>query len=554
MVVQRKSRQKRRQLGQTFSGLSALRGSLRATMAALLLAAVAGCASEPDAGATKRSAAIGDFAGGVSGDEPRATLVAQEALAAGGTAADAAVAMSFALAVTYPAAAALGGGGSCLIYDQATQTAETLNFLPVRAIGGGIIAVPGIVRGLAALHSRYGRINWGRLIGPAERMARRGHPASRALAKVLQAARPIILGDTGLRTLFTSQSGQLLREGDPLSQIPLSAVLAQIRIRGPGEFYVGQAANNLVAGARGTGGAISLSDLRNYRPSWHETASMKVGGLIYHTSPGPMSGGLIAGQMWAMLSENDRFADAKGAERAHLIAEVSARAYGDRGGSISRPLSTFRAHALMTGYRSDRHSLAPTRRQTKLSPELGVGGATGFVIVDQEGSAVACTLSMGRSFGAGRADRLTGVVLAAPMAPGDLDFIGPAIVVNAAGRLVMAVAAVGGPAAPAAMAQSALMAVLSGESLETASAAPRIFHPGDPDQAYVEIGASGVIVSALRKKGHTLRIADQLGRVNAIFCPGGLAPGGQTGDPTGDQNCQLISDTRGYGLAIGGDF
>jgi len=518
---------------------------------ALGLALVAGCASESGSGKNASAGKPSTFVGGVSGDEPRASLVAQEVLAAGGTAADAAVAMSFMLSVTYPAAASLGGGGSCLVYDQATQSAEVLNFLPIQATSGGIIAVPGTVRGLAALHSRYGRISWGRLIGPAEQIARRSHPVSRALAKVLQDAKPVILGDVGLRAIFLSDTTGVLKEGDPLSQIPLSAVLAQIRVRGPGEFYVGQAASNLIAGARGPGGAMSLSDLRNYRPSWHDTASMKLDGMTYHTSPGPMAGGTIAGQMWAMLSGDERFKKAKGAGRAHLLAEVSARAYADRDSNISRPLSSFRAHALMTGYQPDRHTPAKADKQARLSPEMGAGGSTGFVVVDQEGSAVACTLSMGRSFGAGRADQLTGVVLAAPLSPGDLDFLGPAIVVDREGRLVMAATAVGGPSAPAALAQSALAAITSGESLETAGDAPRVFHPGNPDQAYVETDMSGPAVIALRKYGHTLRVADKLGRVNAIFCPGGLA---SSDDDDDGRNCQLRADKRGYGLAIGGRF
>jgi len=518
-------------------------------LAMMLNAALIGCSANGDDAQT-RPAAAGDFIGGVSGDEPRATLVAQEVLGAGGTAADAAVAMSFALAVTYPAAAALGGGGSCLVYDRATQSAETLNFLPAQAASGGIIAVPGTVRGLAALHSRYGRISWGRLIGPAEQMARRGHPVSRALATVLQTTRPVIVGDIGLRDLFVGENDQVLKEGDPLSQIPLSAVLAQIRVRGPGEFYVGQAANNLVAGARSPGGALSLSDLRNYRPSWHETASMKINGMTYHTIAGPMSGGTIAGQMWAMLSLDDRFKKTAVGQRPHLVAEASARAFGDRGSNISRPLSTFRAMTLMAGFQSDRHAAVPTDRQTELSPELGIGGATSFVIVDQEGSGVGCTLSMGRSFGAGRADRLTGVVLSAPLLPGDLDFLGPAIVVNAEGNLVMVASAVGGPAAPAAMAQGALTAITSGQGLQAASDAPRTFHAANPDQAYVEPEMAGTTVTGLRRYGHTLRVAKGLGRVNAILCPQGLSGGTKSGD----RSCQFRADKRGYGLAAGGAF
>jgi len=536
MLDHRKTERRRRQRGIAVIGLLAV--------------AVAACSADPNASTSKAGEAISGFVGGVSGDEPRATLVAQDVLAGGGTAADAAVAMTFALSVTYPAAAALGGGGSCLIFDAATQSSETLNFLPVHPASGGSIAVPGTVRGLAALHSRYGRKSWRRLLEPAEQMARRGHPVSRALAKVLQAARPVILGDMGLKSIFVTDGDHVLVEGDPLSQVPLSAVLAQIRVRGPGEFYVGQAANNLVAGARGAGSAMAMTDLRNYRPSWHETSSMKMEGLVFHTSPGPMIGGTIAGQMWAMLSEEERFAKSAaqddGVDTAHLLAEVSARAYSDRGANVSRPLSTFRAHAMMTSYRAERHVPGRPEATSRLSPELGLDSATGFAIVDQEGSAVACTLSMGRSFGAGRADRLTGVVLAAPMVAGDLDFLGPVIVVSDEGRLVMAAAAVGGPAAPAALAQGALTAINSGKDLVPSIDAARVFHPNNPDQVYVEPDMNGAVVAALRQRGHTLRVTDKLGRVNAILCPGGLA--------RDNQKCQFRADPRGYGLAAGGDF
>jgi gamma-glutamyltranspeptidase / glutathione hydrolase len=507
--------------------------------------ALSGCGSDPEIKELQLGEVIEGFVGGVSGDEPRATLIAQDVLASGGTAADAATAMALAMSVTYPAAASLGGGGACLVSDSATQTVETLNFLPSAAVGGGLVAVPGMVRGIASLHSRYGRMSWEVLISKAEELARKGHNVSRALADPMTAARPIILSDPGLSAILMTPSGKVLREGNLLSQVPLSSVLAQLRVRGPGEFYFGRVATNLVNGARDAGGALTMSDFRNYQPSWHETVSVKRGDLVFHTSRGPMTGGIIAGQMWAMLKEGGRSAKMDAAQRAHLMAEVSMRAYAERGSNAARPLSVFRAHALMTGYLPNRHDAPKSSKRPALRPEQGTRGSTAFVVVDREGSAVSCILTMGRPFGIGKADRVTGIVMSAAPMHEDLEFLGPVIVLNKTGNLILAAASAGGPAAPAALADGALSATEEGK-LDQAVDAPRLFHPGNPDVLYVEPEMTSEVITSLRRRGHALRVAKNLGRVNAIYCPGGLS----------DKNtsCEYKSDKRGFGLAAGGQF
>jgi gamma-glutamyltranspeptidase / glutathione hydrolase len=517
----------------------------RVLLSAFVAVGLAACSSEPEVVKLQLGEVIEGFVGGVSGDEPRASLVAQDVLASGGTAADAATAMALVMGVTYPAAASLGGGGSCLISDSATQTVETLNFLPVPAVGGGLIAVPGMVRGIAALHSRYGRMSWEVLISKAEELARKGHNVSRALADPMKAARPVILNDLGLSEIFMTPSGKVLGEGSLLSQIPLSSVLAQLRVRGPGEFYFGNVATNLVNGAQSAGGALTMSDFRNYQPSWHETVSVRRGDLVYHTSRGPMTGGIVAGQMWAMLKEGGRSTKMDAAQRAHLMAEVSMRAYAKRGSNAARPLSVFRAHALMTGYLPNRHDPLKAVTRPALRPEQGTRGSTAFVVVDREGSAVSCVLSMGRPFGAGKAERLTGIVLSSPPKHEDLEFLSPVIILNKEGRLILAAAAAGGPAAPAALADGALSATEEGK-LSDAVDAPRLFHPGNPDVLYVEPEITSPVVSSLRRRGHTLRAAQNLGRVNAIYCPGGL--------DANNAVCEYKSDQRGFGLAAGGQF
>ena len=164
-----------------------------------------GCGeSRPPVGAVGN---VVGFSGGAAADEPRAVIVASEVLSAGGTAADAAVALYFTLTATYPVAASLGGGGVCLVFAAPTGTAESLEFLPRPAVRGGSVAVPGSVRAMSALHARYGRLRWEQLVSPAENMARVGHPISRALARGIRALAKKIEGDEGLENLFKGRAG-----------------------------------------------------------------------------------------------------------------------------------------------------------------------------------------------------------------------------------------------------------------------------------------------------------------------------------------------------------
>ena len=136
---------------------------------------------------------IKGFLGGAVADEPRAALVAREILSRGGSAADAAVALGFALSVTLPSRAGLGGGGACIAYGADTKsinkgTPEAIMFLPVAGMLSGSnadrpAAVPMLPRGLYLLHARYGKLPFESLIVPAEQLARFGTPASRALVR-----------------------------------------------------------------------------------------------------------------------------------------------------------------------------------------------------------------------------------------------------------------------------------------------------------------------------------------------------------------------------------
>ncbi len=481
------------------------------------------------------------YVGGAVSDDPRATVVAFETLSAGGTVADAAVAMTFALSVTNPAAAGLGGGGACLIYDGVEGAIESLNFLPRAGAQGGPIAVPGTARGMEALHRRYGVLSWDNLVVQAEGLARRGTPISQSLALPLAAAAKEIQADANLAALFLGPDGAALAPGAVLKQIELAAVLAQIRVRGASDLYAGQSARTFLEGAAEAGALLTLADLRAYAPAWSDTLSLELAGEQIHVVPGVASGGVVAGQLWAMLAEDPRYLGGDESARAHLFAEASARAYGDQANAAANPLSVFRAQTLM----SDVSMTAKTAfAGGGLTPKVSAedAGATGFVVTDRNGSVVACTLTMGRAFGVGRTARPTGIILSPT--PKDVEtesMLAPVLVLRPEIPGVALAGAAGGPAGPAAIA--GLLLGVQSCGLEAALAAPRLVHPGAPDQVLMEARATPGQREGLSQRGHRIREFLSLGLVNGMTCGFGAE---------GQRTCLLAADPRGGGWAAGG--
>jgi gamma-glutamyltranspeptidase/glutathione hydrolase len=217
--------------------------------------------------------AVEGFGGAVAADEPRAVLIARDVLSANGTAADAAVALYFALSVTLPSSAGLGGGGICVVHNvnKEDDTSETvaLDFLP-RAVPGGPVALPGNVRGMAVLHARYGRMRWAQLLSAAESLATLGTPISRALAREVVTAGDILRADPDVARIFTKADGAFLDEGENLYQPQLAAVLSQIRQKGAGEFYTGAIARNIVIGMESLGAPIDIDALRKIVPEFRD--------------------------------------------------------------------------------------------------------------------------------------------------------------------------------------------------------------------------------------------------------------------------------------------
>jgi gamma-glutamyltranspeptidase/glutathione hydrolase len=301
---------------------------------------------------------IQGFAGIVVADEPAAALVGHRVLADGGSAADAAIATAFALSVTLPSQAGLGAGGVCMVYDRSKQKIDSLDFTPpLRAT-----PVPALTRGLYLLYVKYGgQVAWQQLVAPATAMARQGQPVSRALARHLVNWPSGAISEATKATFFHAD-GRALGEGEPLLQPALGATLARIGAFEAAAFYSGSGAERVAASYAATvSDAPGASDLRAYVASWRDPAQVAVGrDKVYFPAGAPANSG--EGLVWRLaIANQDQPGNNDAAERLKPILEF------------------FRT----------------------LSPAAQTA-ATGFVVLAKDGSAVACDISLGRMFGAGR--------------------------------------------------------------------------------------------------------------------------------------------------------
>lgn len=384
-------------------------------------------------GRVAEASALEAIAGGfVVSDEPQASLAARLVLEQGGSAADAAVALYFTLAITQPQAAGLGGGGICLVTNTRDKVTESIEFLPREATAGGGIAVPGNLRGFALLHARHGRNDWAPLLAPAERMAATGTPMSRAMVQSLTPYRNLLASQP---QLLPGYDGAPFRELQNLRQIQLAATLGQIRSQGVNAFYVGEGANRLAKGIQEAGGKVSASDLRNYRPTVSETQTIVANGVELHLPSASTGAGAYAANLWQVL-QSVPATDAAGASR--LAGETAARL----GAAINAA--------------NDQ-------------------GSTGFAVASARGDAVACAVTLNGAFGAQRAVHSRGITLATtpvdPVKGLASAFLSPIMVTGPKSESILFAGASGGNPAAVAGTQQTLRQTLTGEKTVAAALA-----------------------------------------------------------------------------------
>jgi gamma-glutamyltranspeptidase / glutathione hydrolase len=368
--------------------------------------------------------------GFVVGDEPLAVQAGASILKQGGSAADAATAIYFSLAATYPVAAGLGGGGVCVVRDPGSSRAESINFLSRDSAAAGAFGVPGNVRGFAVLQAAYGRLSWQRDVASGEGFAASGFPISQALEVRLRSAQNAIRLDANLAAEFLDESGVVKPVGTVVSNADLSATLSAIRIYGPNTLYTGGIAQKLVDYSLSQGGAIKLDELAGYPVVRDLPGQVRVGDELVYLPPSKVGAG---------------------AYEVALLGRVV-----DPQGQISAA-NPAAAIAQATKATLDQFGISTLPRDL---------GATGFAAVDGSGEAVACAVTLNGPFGSGHTATSSGVIFsrAPASAQGGYSgaFLTPIIAtLGGAGSPVLVGAGAGGPNGTAAITYALLRLALN---------------------------------------------------------------------------------------------
>lgn len=509
-----------------------------------------------------------------------------EILRRGGNAVDAAVAVGFALAVAYPEAGNIGGGGYMVIrmadgttaaldYRETAPAAASRNMFigaDGKTTGGSLIGptasgVPAVVAGLAEALRRFGTLPLSEVLEPAIRLAD-ALVVDTGLAVSISEARYRIEGFAGKSVFFPG--GEAPRAGSRFSQPALARTLRVIAAEGPGAFYKGSIADSIVAEMRRGGGLITHADLAAYRPLWREPVRSTYRGHTLLGMPPSSSGGTTMSEALNILEALGPVAPFGSAERVHALASSFQRAFIDRNSKLGDPAFSSPPVAALTS-KAYAARLVPTIDRNRATPTSQLAAwmregteTTHYSVVDPAGNAVATTTTINDLFGSGvyvagagfflnntmddfaaqpgRAN-LFGLVQGEvnAIAPGKraLSAMSPTIVLDPAGKLLLILGGRGGPRIITATTQVILNVIDHRMSLADAMSAPRIHHQALPDSIRVETGGlDAATIRALEAMGHTIyQQSPTSGKVVSIM----RVRGGYEG----------MDDPRGTGAAVG---
>lgn len=356
-----------------------------------------------------------------------ASDVGIEILQQGGNAIDAAVAVGFALAVTYPSAGNLGGGGFLVIHlpDGTVVTQDHREKAPAAAYeemfldtAGNVdrrrslysaqaAGVPGSVAGMLEALERYGSMSREQVVAPAIRLAAEGFALTEDLAtdfeRVLSS-----MGDYPASMAVFSNDGQPWQPGDIWQQTDLAETLRRISADGADGFYRGPTADLLVAEMQRLGGLITHQDLIDYDVQWREAIHGTYRGYDIWTMPPPSSGGVLLVQMLNMLESYDLGSKGWGSAGAiHLMVEAQRRAYADRASHMGDPDYYDVPVAMLTSKEYARHRFSDFNPDNASnSADIGAGSwpdesteTTHYSVMDADGMAVAVTTTLNLGYG-----------------------------------------------------------------------------------------------------------------------------------------------------------
>ena len=518
-------------------------------------------------------------------------VVAQEKLAArigadilrqGGNAVDAAVATGFALAVTYPRAGNIGGGGFMVIHlaernedvtidYRETAPAATKSDIFLGSDGKPDIAksrnsalaigVPGTVAGLAIALDKYGsgKFSLADVVKPGLALAANGTEISDDIADTLPFFRKRIERWSSSTKVFSRADGTPLREGDVLIQRDLAATLTAIVEQGPRGFYEGPVAEKLVKAIADAGGIMTTDDLKSYQPVIRAPVRGNYRGYDIVSMPLPSSGGTVLLETLNIL-EGFPMADMKQGSAAslHLIIEAMKRAYADRArylgdpAFVNAPMAALIAKDYAARQRAgiDLDRATPADALAARPPREG-SNTTHYSVVDSSGNAVSNTYTLNFPYGVGLVADGTGVLLnnelddftAAPGASNAFGLVGfeanlpgpgkrplssmsPTIVLKD-GKPVLVTGTPGGSRIISAVVQIVVNVLDYRMDVAAAVAAPRVHHQWMPDEVRVERGFPEETLAALKAKGHA--VIEPLGQTSANSIA--ITPNGLLGAP-----------------------
>jgi gamma-glutamyltranspeptidase / glutathione hydrolase len=358
--------------------------------------------------------------------EPLASEVGVQILKAGGNAVDAAVAVGFALAVTYPYAGNIGGGGFLLIrmadgkeilidYREEAPGAATRDMyldaqgkvIPGASTVGALSAgVPGTVAGLALAEREYGKLGLTRVMEPAIRLAEEGFPLSYWASQSLESHRELLSKFEESRRIFL-RSGDLYRPGDVLKQPELARTLRLIAREGPRAFYEGPVAREIVRTMKKYHGIVTLRDLEEYKAKERQPLEGHFRGYEVLAPPPPSSGGVALIEMLNILSPLDLGAP-DSYDSMHLVAEAMRRAYADRAAYlgdtdfVSVPVAGLTSPAYAAKLREEILTSKPNAPVAAGQPAaFERNDTTHFSVVDDAGDAVSNTYTLNGGYGSG---------------------------------------------------------------------------------------------------------------------------------------------------------
>ncbi len=525
-------------------------------------------------------------------EQSLASIVGKDVLASGGNAVDAAIAVDFALAVVFPTAGNIGGGGFAIVRTGPGKTlaldfrevapgaaTETMflddkgNPTDASIVGHRASGVPGAVAGMWALHGKLGKKPWAELVAPAIALAKDGFEVDSWLSSSLGRA------STKKRLLKSAATakqwyvgGEPVKPGTKITQPELAATLERIAAKGPDGFYKGETAQLVVDEMKRGGGIITAADLANYKVEWRTPLSFGYRGRTLTSMPPPSSGGVALAMTAGMLADVDLGKlPWHGLDHVHKVVEVWKRAFAARNELIGDPKFVKDiplAKLMSVDYQKQlAKTITASATPSKTIKPLAEGThTTNFCVVDGNGMAVVITTTLNTAFGSGVTVEGAGFLLnnemddftAKPGSPNTfglvqgtankiepgkrmLSSMSPTIVEDAKGNLEMLVGAAGGPRIITAVWQTLSNVIDFQQPAATAVANPRFHHQHLPDVLRLEARSiDRVTEQALIAAGHKTDWSwepREFGAVNAIV----KTAAGWDG----------AADPRGGGAAVG---